>query len=323
MKITSKHLSVLYDLTAEQFNAVEMHSFLNLINLIQMQLEFLKMETGKKELFDEILGETNDMVREIRKSKKNRFFPENLKSYQKKVIDLITYIEKETEDDELTHGIQESRDVLLEVFRVLDIRAEELKRHVSHPGQWLSYSVEEFINDFNTFFHAVEKNSKGRYRIVQNIANQEPNDYLIHFEVDSELDGLVTMPVIFKDVIRDLISNARKYTDPGGRIHVGVYQKKNLLRFIVEDNGMGIPKNELDRIFEYGYRATNVRHLPTMGGGFGLTKALYVTVQLNGDLWIDSEEDNGTKIKIEIPVPEKFVKTGLKKTNISIESGKD
>jgi signal transduction histidine kinase len=92
-----------------------------------------------------------------------------------------------------------------------------------------------------------------------------------------------------------------------------------MLRFIVEDNGMGIPKNEIDRIFDYGYRATNVRHLPTMGGGFGLTKALYITVQLNGDLWIESEEDAGTKITIEIPVPEKYVATRVNKSNISVE----
>lgn len=42
---------------------------------------------------------------------------------------------------------------------------------------------------------------------------------------------------------------------------------------------------------------------PTLGGGFGLTKTLYVIGQLNGDIWIESEEGVGTKIKIEIPTP--------------------
>jgi len=320
MKITSKHLSALYDLTADQFNAVEMHSFLNLINVIQLQLEILKMETGKKELFTDIISDTAKLARDIRKSEKSSFFPENIKPFQKKVIDLISYLEKEVNDDKGIQELQDAREILIEVFKVMDIRADELKKHSSNPGQWLSYSVEEFKNDFQKFFHAVEKNSKGRYRIVQNIAQQEPNDYLVNFEVDSELNGRIVMPLVFKDVIRDLIANARKYTEPGGSIQVGVFQKKNMLRFIVEDNGMGIPKNEVDRIFEFGYRATNVRHLPTMGGGFGLTKALYITVQLNGDLWIESEEDKGTKIVIEIPVPEAFVAKGFKKTSISSES---
>jgi len=320
MKITSKHLSALYDLTAEQFNAVEMHSFLNLVNVIQLQLEILKMETGKNELFADIMAKTTELARDIRKRDKSLFFPENIKPYQKKVLDLINYLEKEEDEDKVIQEIQETRDVLREVFSVMDIRAEEIKKHSSNPGQWLSYNLEEFKDDFNRFFHAVEKTSKGRYRIVQNIAQQEPNDYLVHFEVDSELNGRIVMPLIFKDVIRDLIANARKYTDPGGRIQVGVFQKKEMLRFMVEDNGMGIPKNEVDRIFEYGYRATNVRHLPTMGGGFGLTKALYITVQLNGDLWIESEEGNGTKVIIELPVPEKFVAAAVNKTSISSES---
>jgi signal transduction histidine kinase len=319
MKITSKHLSALYDLTAEQFNAVEMHSFLNLINVIQLQLENLKLETGKNELFSDIIAKTSELARATRKQDRGNFFPENLIGYQKKVLDLVNYLEKEEDDHKVLYEIQETSDVLKEIFCVMTVRAEEIKKHTSNPGQWITYTVDEFKNDFNAFFHAVETNSKGRYRIVQNIARQEPNDYLVHFEVDSERDGLVIMPLIFKDVIRDLIANARKYSDPGGRIFVGIYQKKNMLRVIVEDNGMGIPKNEIDRIFDYGYRATNVRHLPTMGGGFGLTKALYITVQLNGDLWIESEEDAGTKITIEIPVPEKYVATRVNKSNISVE----
>lgn len=309
MKITSKHLSVLYDLSAEQFNAVEMHSFLNLINVIQMQLEILKMDTGKNDLFDEILKETAVMTTQIRDHDKSQFFPEHVKPYQKQVLDLIHYLDAEATDEALKAEIDQARTILQEVFKVMDVRSEELRKRASNPGQWHSYTIDEFKSDFNSFFHAVEKNSHGRYRIVQNIARQQHNDYLIHFDVDSELNGLVTMPIIFKDVIRDLIANARKYTDPGGRIHIGIYQKKNLLRFIVEDNGIGIPNGELERIFEYGYRASNVGNAATMGGGFGLTKALYITTQLNGDLWIDSEEGQGTKIRIEIPVPEKLVKT--------------
>ncbi len=296
-----------------------MHSFLNLINVIQLQLDLLKMLTGYNDVFTEILSETSQFANNIRKSEKSCFSPDNLKKYQNKIIDLINYLEKETDDEQIKKEVIAGRDILLDVFVVMDIRADELKKQLSNPGQWLSYSVAEFKSDFDRFFHAVEKNSRGRYRIIQNIANQEPNDYLVHFEVDSELDGRIVMPLIFKDVIRDLIANARKYTEPGGRIQVGILQKKNLLRFIVEDTGMGIPKKEIDRIFEYGYRASNVRHLPTMGGGFGLTKALYITVQLNGDLWIESEEYAGTKIKIEIPVPEKFVTASATRRNISFK----
>lgn len=185
----------------------------------------------------------------------------------------------------------------------MSIRSKELLDTITNPDEWKTYTIKQFNKDFNEFFHAVEKNSKGRYGIVQNIAKQESNDYLVNFDVDSDLDNQISMPLLFKDVIRDLIANARKYTPPGGQIHVGTYQKNNMLRFIVEDNGIGIPSDELHRVFDYGFRAKNVLDKPTMGGGFGLTKALYIVGKLNGDIWIDSDEGVGTKIKIEVPTP--------------------
>jgi signal transduction histidine kinase len=106
-----------------------------------------------------------------------------------------------------------------------------------------------------------------------------------------------------KDVIRDLIANARKYTQAGGRINIGISQKEDAFKFVVEDNGYGIPSNELQSIVEFGYRGSNVESsIRTMGGGFGLTKALYVTQKYLGKFWIDSELDKGTKITLEIPV---------------------
>jgi len=127
-------------------------------------------------------------------------------------------------------------------------------------------------------------------------------DYLVQFEVDSDENGLIRMPLLFKDVIRDLVANARKYTDPGGQIDIGVYYREKILRFVVQDNGIGIPENELSKVFEYGYRASNVQNRRTMGGGYGLTKAIYVTRRFNGEFWIDSKEGKGTRICIKVPV---------------------
>ena len=73
------------------------------------------------------------------------------------------------------------------------------------------------------------------------------------------------------------------------------------LRFVVEDTGIGIPKDELESVVDLGFRASNLNGKKTYGGGFGLTKAYYVTKKYNGRFWIDSEVGKGTKIVIEIP----------------------
>lgn len=281
-----------------------MHSFLNVISVIRLQLEMLQTFSGQGHYLDQIIEITDFLSEKIKNREKKVFFPKSIKDFQKKVWKAIEKIESAEKDPHILEEISEARDILTEVFKVMDIRADELHRQHQNPGKWESYTIKEFKEDFNKFFHAVEKNSKGKYQIIQNIANKGINDYLVNFEVDTENGDLIRMPLVFKDVIRDLIANARKYTQPGGQINIGLSQKKGVLRFIVQDNGIGIPENEMDRIFEYGYRGKNVRDQPTMGGGFGLTKALYVTVQLNGDMWIDSKEGVGTTITIELPAPE-------------------
>lgn len=79
------------------------------------------------------------------------------------------------------------------------------------------------------------------------------------------------------------------------------------LHFMVKDTGQGIPEDELERVTQYGYRASNTNQKRTMGGGFGLTKALYVVSQYGGEMWIDSEVDTGTRVTIVIPRPADLV----------------
>lgn len=161
--------------------------------------------------------------------------------------------------------------------------------------------IEELRADFREVFTAIEKNSHGRYRIIYNLALQQPTDYYIDFVVECASGHSIALPILFKDVIRDLIANARKYTRPGGTINVGLYETGTELRFVVQDTGMGIPPDEISQVVRYGQRGSNAAHIRTMGGGFGLTKAVIVTKQLGGRFWIRSELNVGTRITIVIP----------------------
>ena len=309
MKISTKHMTALYNLSSIQFNALEMHSFLNLINIISLQLELLQSEFDHRHLIKPLLDQTKELTVLIKKRLHREYLPDHIQKLEDSVLDLINELEKtHTDDSDFELAIKEAREIFEDVFKVMEVRIAELTDYIKKPSKWLFYTKTEFEQDFNLFFHAVEKNSRGKYRIVHNIAEQEPTDYLIRFEINSELDGeRLAMPIIFKDVIRDLIANARKYTPPGGTISILIHQTKKSIKFTVSDDGVGIPANEMDHVFEYGYRGSNVKDRPTMGGGFGLTKALYTTVQFNGDMWIDSELNNGTSITIELPVPDKLL----------------
>jgi signal transduction histidine kinase len=109
------------------------------------------------------------------------------------------------------------------------------------------------------------------------------------------------MPPVLHDVLRDLIANARKYTPPGGRISAGLHSSEEGLRLVVEDNGLGIPRDELQKVVGFGYRASNVSDKRTLGGGFGLTKALWVAKNFGGRMWVRSRLGVGTRVTLFIP----------------------
>ena len=163
--------------------------------------------------------------------------------------------------------------------------------------------IEELRTDFQRVFAAIEKNSRGRFRIIYNLGQQELSDYYIDLAIESTNGRTVSLPLVFKDVMRDLLANARKYTQPGGTISAGLYETAATLKFTIQDTGRGIPADELQTVMHYGRRGSNVGEVRTMGGGFGLTKAFLVTKQFGGHFWIRSELGVGTRIRIEIPRP--------------------
>jgi signal transduction histidine kinase len=204
-------------------------------------------------------------------------------------------------------AVEEAVANIQSVFKVLGVRARELLARAQAPGEWIDVSIEELRNDFRQVFAAIEKNSHGRYRIIYNLAQQEPADYYVDFVIESDNGRTIALPLLFKDVMRDLMANARKYTPLGGTISAGLYETDDKLKFTVQDTGCGIPPAELETVVHYGKRGSNVTHVRTMGGGFGLTKAFLVTKQFGGRFWIKSELGVGTRLRIEIPRPKPAV----------------
>lgn len=288
---------------------LEMHSVLNVLSVLSGLIQMIQLENELDDAlevpFDQIFAQAEN----IHAGSKDLFDISIISSLRTTFIDEIEKLE--TDHPELLDkpSYIEHKKTILEVLNVLDVRVAEIIARNASPDDWELFPIDSFKDDFHRFFHAMEQNSRGRYRIIHNLAEQEEKDYLVNFEVASDMKDIIAMPLLFKDVVRDLIANARKYTMPGGTILVGLAIKNNRLRFVVEDSGVGIPSNELEKVVDFGFRASNIKDtIRTMGGGFGLTKAYYVTKKLNGRMWIESELLEGTKITIELPVPENVQK---------------
>ena len=106
-----------------------------------------------------------------------------------------------------------------------------------------------------------------------------------------------------KDMIRELIDNlvqnAIRYNKEGGHVEVfaGVVDGKPQLK--VTDDGIGIPKDQQDRVFERFYRVDKSRSKETGGTGLGLAIVKHIVELHDARIYLESEVDKGTEIRIE------------------------
>jgi signal transduction histidine kinase len=107
-----------------------------------------------------------------------------------------------------------------------------------------------------------------------------------------------------KQVLINLISNAVKYTPSGGEIIVSVGKEGDRARVIVQDNGTGIPAEELPHIFERFYRIEKSRTRSADGKGFGLglSIAYWIVKHHQGEIDVDSVEGKGTTFTVWLPL---------------------
>ena len=99
----------------------------------------------------------------------------------------------------------------------------------------------------------------------------------------------------------NIVSNAIKYTPDGGRIDIAAGADKESVWVRVQDNGIGIPKQDLPRLFERFYRVDKARSRESGGTGLGLSIAKEILNQHQGRIEIDSVYGSGTTVTISLP----------------------
>ena len=198
-------------------------------------------------------------------------------------------------------AVMSTRASLDSLLWILRVRTREVLARASAPWHWAHFSLHELEADFQEWLRGLEQTSRGRYRFVQNLALQDGNAYYLDLRFASARGSGITMPAVLKDVLRDLIANARKYTAPGGEIRAALHAGPDGVRLVVEDTGRGIPRDEITRVVHFGERGSNVADVRTLGHGCGLTKAFVVTQKLGGRFWIASEQGRGTRVRLWIP----------------------
>lgn len=102
-------------------------------------------------------------------------------------------------------------------------------------------------------------------------------------------------------VLDNLVSNAIKFTAPGGRVRVRLQDKGEFLMASVSDDGIGIPPQDREKVFERFYRASNRSEVNAPGTGLGLAIAKDVIDKHAGKIWLESELGKGTTVHFVVP----------------------
>ena len=102
-------------------------------------------------------------------------------------------------------------------------------------------------------------------------------------------------------VLDNIISNALKYSPEGGKVTFSIEEKDEFIIVSVSDQGVGIPKENIDQIFERFYRVDKARTRKLGGTGLGLAIAKEMVEAHGGKIWAASTEGKGTTISFSLP----------------------
>ena len=108
--------------------------------------------------------------------------------------------------------------------------------------------------------------------------------------------------VKFSMAISNIIENAIKYNNPEGWVHVFLNADQTYFYIKVQDNGIGIPEESLDKIFDRFYRVDKSRSRASGGTGLGLTISKQIILAHKGQIKVYSEEGVGTTFSVQVPL---------------------
>lgn len=168
--------------------------------------------------------------------------------------------------------------------------------HLSRIDQGRSELQLEIID-----LNAMVKQIVERFEILLTSEEYADKNYRIETKLLEDLAFVEIDPDRMTQVIDNILNNAIKYSPDGGTIFVHLTMSESEVILSVRDQGMGIPSEDLDKIFQRFYRVDRARSRAMGGTGLGLAISKEVVEQHGGRIWAESTLDVGTEFFVSLP----------------------
>lgn len=210
----------------------------------------------------------------------------------------LTTIKSYTET--LLDGVLDNKELATNFLQVVDSETERMARLVRDLLQLSNLDYQQSKWNKKT----VNLNKIIQKTILKLDVSAKNKDQKIQYEIPEYPINIYADEDRIEQVILNLLSNSIKYTPEGGQVNIHAQIYEGMATLKINDNGIGIPKEDLPRIFERFYRVDKARSREMGGTGLGLSIAQQIIEAHNGTIEVYSEEGKGTEGVIKLPTLE-------------------
>ena len=259
----------------------------------------IRVESGDEigilaKTFNDMAMQIETMLEELKKAEKlRREFVANVSHELRTPLTSIrTYAETISDNKGIPQETEEEflRVIINESDRMTKIVQDLLELSRFDSGN-SSMTVEEF---------SIEQSLRDVHAAIALEARNR--SHVFDLELEWKLPNITGDRARIEQVLMNILSNALKYTPDGGTITISCGSSADSIWVSVEDTGIGIPPEDLERVFDRFYRVEKARSREAGGTGLGLSIAKEIVARHGGGLTVDSTHGVGTTVTMTLPI---------------------
>lgn len=273
--------------------------------------------------YDDVVDKFLVVARDISDRKKAELLEKAMLEKSKLLDQAVEYENLRTEFfANISHELRTPVNVILSTLQLLNFNANNINSHNSSEDKYKKhlstmkqncYRLIRLINNLidvtkidSGYFHLSLTNTN-IINVVEDITLSiaeyiENKGISIVFDTEVEEKILAFDPDKIERIVLNLISNAIKFTEPGGNIFVNIIDKEKSIVIAVSDTGIGIPEDKQKMIFERFAQVDKSLTRNREGSGIGLSLVKSLVDMHHGTITLESKPNKGSKFIIELPV---------------------